>query len=119
MTAFDADPNTPYPVLDARNLNKELLGGANLIITNPPWSRDILHDLIMGFSKIAPTWLLFDADWAFTKQSRFYMAYCQMIVAVGRVKWIEGSKNTGKDNCAWYLFGGNPLTGQTIFVGRQ
>jgi hypothetical protein len=119
VTAFDADPNTPYPVLNSWNFNKDHLGGANMIITNPPWDRSILHDLIMRFSKLAPTWLLFDADWAFTKQSRPYMAYCQMIVAVGRVKWIEGSKNTGKDNCAWYLFGGNALTGQTIFVGRQ
>jgi hypothetical protein len=25
-------------------------------------------------------------------------------VAIGRVKWIEGSKHTGKDNFAWYRF---------------
>ena len=25
-------------------------------------------------------------------------------MAIGRVKWIEGSKHTGKDNRAWYRF---------------
>ena len=119
VTAFDSDPLKDYPILDGRNLNKDLVGGADLIITNPPWSRPILHDLIATFPKIAQTWLLFDADWAFTKQSSPYMDYCRAIVAVGRVKWIEGSKNTGKDNCAWYLFGGNPLTGGTVFMGRK
>jgi hypothetical protein len=40
-----------------------------------------------------------------------------MIVSVGRVKWIEGSKNTGKDNCAWYLFDLKNKTA-TEFFGR-
>ena len=39
-----------------------------------------------------------------TKQSAMYMTYCTKVVSVGRVKWIEGSKSVGKDNCAWYLF---------------
>ena len=41
-----------------------------LIITNPPWDRDILHRLIekvVAEDRIA--WLLFDADWCHTKQS--------------------------------------------------
>lgn len=74
------------------------------IITNPPWSRPILHELIASFSSQRPTWLLFDADWAFTKQSTFLMAFCRAIVPVGRLKWIPDSKYTGKDNAAWYLF---------------
>jgi len=118
-SAFDANPETPYPVLDARNLNKEHLNGANLIITNPPWSRDILHEMIMKFTELAPTWLLFDADWMFTKQARPYMDLCDAIVAVGRVKWIQGSKNTGKDNCAWYRFERRSgLIRNPFFVGR-
>ena len=58
----------------------------------------------MGFRNFRPTWLLFDADWAHTKQARPYLKYCDKIVSVGRVKWIPDSKMTGKDNCAWYLF---------------
>jgi len=87
-----------------------------MFITNPPWDRKILHPLIIHLSDMAPTWLLFDADWMHTKQSAEYMKRCVKIVSVGRVKWIPGSKMTGKDNCAWYLFGKRKV--QTIFYGR-
>ncbi len=126
VIAFDVDPEKPYPVLDARNMEKQHFHDAGYIITNPPWSRPILHNLIDRFANLTPTWLLFDADWMFTKQSTPFMYYCRMIVAVGRVKWIEGSKNTGKDNCAWYLFGPNPKPmpeglrmAPPYFVGRR
>lgn len=80
------------------------LGDADAIITNPPWTRDILHAMIRHFQRQAPTWLLFDADWAHTGQSAPYIAQCSHIVPVGRLKWIEGSKSCGKDNVAWYRF---------------
>jgi hypothetical protein len=89
---------------DALELDRHDLNHADYIITNPPWERKLLHKLIEHFAHLAPTWLLFDADWAFTKQSRPFLPYLRKIVSVGRVKWIEGSKHTGKDNCAWYHF---------------
>ncbi len=73
-------------------------------IENPPWSRPILHQIIRRYSQMYPTWLLFDADWMHTKQSTPYMKYCHKVVSVGRLKWFPNSKQTGKDNCAWYLF---------------
>lgn len=75
-------------------------------ITNPPWTRAILHAMIENFmSAEKPAWLLFDSDWAFTKQSKPYMnAFCTDIVAVGRLIWIPGTKVSGKDNCSWYRF---------------
>ena len=90
--------------------------GADYIITNPPWDRSLLHPMLDHWRKLAPTWLLFDADWAHTRQARPYLDYCAYIVSVGRVKWIPNSKMTGKDNCAWYLFLAEE-TG-TIFYGR-
>lgn len=74
------------------------------IITNPPWTREILHPLIKRFQSIAPTWLIFDADWAHTRQAYPFLDQCSHIVSAGRVKWIEDSKFTGKDNAAWYRF---------------
>lgn len=74
------------------------------IITNPPWTRSVMHPLIERFMAIAPTWLLFDADWAMTLQSRPYMRHCSTIVPIGRLKWFENSPHTGMDNCAWYRF---------------
>lgn len=74
------------------------------IITNPPWSRDELHDMIVYFSDIRPTWLLFDANWLNTKQARSYRDRLSKYAPVGRLKWIEGTSQTGKDDSAWYLF---------------
>lgn len=90
---------------------------ADFIITNPPWTRQILHPMIEHFSAMKPTWLLFDADWAHTKQAEQYLKWCRKIVSVGRVKWIPDSPHTGKDNCAWYLFDQN-ADGPTEFYGR-
>jgi len=87
----------------------------DVFITNPPWTRPILHRLIVHLSDIAPTWLLIDADWMHTKQSILYMERCVKIVSVGRVSWF--GKTVGFDNCAWYLFDGSDV-GFTQFIGR-
>lgn len=79
-------------------------GRAEAIITNPPWTREILHALIKHFQKHLPTWLLFDSDWAYTRQATPYLNTCSDIVAVGRLRWIPDTKMTGKDNCAWFRF---------------
>jgi hypothetical protein len=79
-------------------------GPADAIITNPPYTREVMHRMIEHFARISPTWLLLESDWAQTKQAAPFMASCSDIVAIGRVKWIEGSKHTGKDNHAWYRF---------------
>jgi len=96
--------------------------GGDFFITNPPWDRskkngEILHKIIDNLAGQKPTWLLFDADWVHTKQSAPYMKYCVKVVSVGRVKWFEDSKHTGKDNCCWYLFD-KSHTGPTEFIGR-
>ena len=89
----------------------------DVFITNPPWSRDILHPIIYNLSSQQDTWLLFDADWMHTKQSVELMTRCRKIVSVGRIKWIPDSPYTGKDNCCWYLF--NDKNGpSTEFYGR-
>lgn len=117
--ASDIDPKSPdWPMnknalaLDVKDVQK-----ADFIITNPPWSRNLLHPMIDLFSALKPTWLLFDADWAQTKQSAPYMSICRKIVAVGRIKWIPNTTMSGKDNCAWHLFD-QKTTGPAIFYGR-
>lgn len=87
------------------------------VITNPPWDRKLLHPMIEHFSGLLPTWLLFDADWMHTKQSIPYLPLLRKVVSVGRVKWIEDSPHTGKDNCCWYLFDQSDNS-QTRFYGR-
>ena len=51
-------------------------GTADAIITNPPYTRDLMHRLIAHFQHIAPTWLLIDYDWAATRQAAPFMPHC-------------------------------------------
>jgi len=103
---------------DALELTEDDLKNCDMIITNPPWSRPILHAMIEHFVTLKTTWLLFDADWAHTRQSAKLMKdYCTDIVSVGRLKWIPGTTMSGKDNCAWYRFS-NFKPYPTRFHGR-
>jgi hypothetical protein len=85
-------------------LERDYYGAIDCIITNPPYTRDLLHKLIEHFKRIAPTWLLLTADWVSTLQAVPYLSHCSDIVTVGRVKWFENSRYTSKDNFAWYRF---------------
>lgn len=115
--ASDIEPRTyEASVLDARVLNYKT-GLIKQFITNPPWDREVMHAIIANLSAQAPSWFLIDADWAHTRQARGLLTFCEKIVSVGRVKWIPGSKHTGKDNCCWYLFNRYPT--ETKFVGRM
>lgn len=117
--ASDIEPQDPgIDKLDAMTLTRSHLFGANWIVTNPPWYRPDLHAMIRHFITLAPTTLLFDADWAHTKQSAELMQHCRAISAIGRVRWIEGSRHDGKDNCAWYHFT-EATDSETVFYGRQ
>lgn len=113
---YDIEPmRDDIDKVDALELTSNDVWGSDLILSNPPWSRNILHPMIERFANLKPTWLLFDSDWAYTKQSKELMSkYCTDIVVVGRLKWIEGTKMSGKDNCAWYRFS-NQKTGPTLF----
>ena len=104
-------------IKEANALSLLFYDSVDFCITNPPWDRKFLHPFIEWYGIQMPTWLLFDADWMHTKQSADYMPFCKKVVSVGRVKWIEGSKSVGKDNCCWYLFD-YEYTGTTEFYGR-
>lgn len=123
VAAFDIKPPrvtvAPLPAFEKADATKDVIGRGidfDCYITNPAWTRQILHAIILNLYWQKETWLLFDADWLHTEQSRPYLPLLRQVVSVGRLKWFEGSKNDGKDNCAWYRFGA-PDVG-TIFTGR-
>ena len=116
VSATDIEPHDPS--VKALDVFQADIAHGECFITNPPWDRSILHPMIDYLSAQAPTWLLFDADWMHTKQAAPYLDRLEAIVSVGRVKWIPGSKMTGKDNCCWYLFCDVP-SNHTQFYGRK
>src|SRR5262245_49207800 len=77
-------------------LGLEYYGEVDAIITNPPYTRPVMHALIGHFTRILPTWLLLETDWASTKQAAPFMPSCTDLVSVGRLRWIEGTKMSGK-----------------------
>ena len=46
-----------------QSVTAEMLQHCDIVLTNPPWSREILHPLIRHFLRLKPAWYLFDADW--------------------------------------------------------
>ena len=118
--ASDVDPKKGgYDKLDALSpaLDQKIPIVTDFIITNPPWTRSILHPMIENFRQICPTWLLIDADWMHTKQAAPHLKYCAKIISVGRVCWFPETKTVGKDNAAWYLFKSQPE--RTIFINNN
>lgn len=103
-------------VMDAFSVTRRQLHGCNVIVTNPPWPASNVTrpkgeapgwptvDLIEHFRPLLPTWFLLSADFAHNEYAVDILPFCEKIVSVGRVRWIEGSAYDGKDNAAWYKF---------------
>lgn len=113
--AYDIEPRAPrIHRADALTLQFTTKG---IVIGNPPWERELLHPMIMNFSDQRLSWLLFDADWKHTVQAAPLLDRCKAVVSIGRLRWMEGTGNHGKDNCAWYCFD-KDHTGGPHFYGR-
>jgi hypothetical protein len=113
--AADIDPRRDD--IDRHDALRSFWFDIDCIITNPPWSREVLHPMIEHFAAQSPSWLLFDADWIHTRQSAPFIPLLRKIVSVGRVKWRPDSPFTGKDNCAWHLFDARSES-PCQFIGR-
>jgi hypothetical protein len=103
---------------DARTQRYRQPGRPWMFVTNPPWTREILHPIIINLSEQAPTWLLFDADWLHLVCAAPLLPRLRQIVSVGRVKWFVGSKSTSLDNSCWYRFGRVDEASPAKFYGR-
>lgn len=101
---------------DAMDLTADDVAEADVIISNPPWTRQIMHPLIWHLMSLGkPVWLLFDSDWVHNRHAVPFLRHCSHCVSIGRLKWIEDSKHAAKDNCSWYRFDINHTTGPHLF----
>lgn len=118
MGMSDIDPSVDGArIKDALSLGSAF--DSDCFITNPPWHRPLMHNLIVKLAELAPTWLLLDSDWLFTKQATPYLSNAWTIVAIGRVRWIPDTSMDGYDNACWVEFRTDPRKGGTRFVARQ
>jgi len=85
---------------DARDWKQADFVGADVCITNTPWSNDLMQEIMWAQTQHVPGWFLINSDWIFTKQSAKIMwERCTDIVPIGRVKWFDNK--VGFDNCTW------------------
>lgn len=93
------------------------LQGCDWIISNPPWRVDIAHSFMDHFMGMKPMAILFYADWLFTKQAARFIPRIKTVIAIGRLKWQEGTKMDGKDNAIWMITEPGWMDGPKL-VGR-
>ena len=102
-------------VYDVLMLQAKDFKGCDAIISNPPWpwpsnmrggqpEGTPTIQIIQHLMAIRPTWLILSADFMHNRYFESFAPHCPKIVSAGRVKWMAGTKNTGFDNAAWYLF---------------
>lgn len=103
-------------IQDATTLNKKDLRECDIIITNPPFSWELLKPLLDHLPTLKPTWLLLPADVMHNKRMGPYMENCAWIVSVGRLYWLE-NRVKGVDNYCWFRFH-QSWDNDTRFVGR-
>lgn len=111
---------------DARGLLSADVSGAEWCITNPPWPEP--------FARGEPTlsiirrmldlelwgWFLLPADFMHNVYSSTLIGgHCRHIVSIGRVKWIDGTRDKSKANVCWYHFDPRGDYGACVFTPNK
>lgn len=76
---------------DGLHLTEEDVSSCDYIITNPPYTKDVLLPLIDHWRNLKPTWLLLPADFMHNKYFKPYMDCCSLVLSVGRLYWFENT----------------------------
>ena len=98
-------------------LASDSYGGADAIITNPPWSRQILHPLI-PLPANCPDVAAARSGLGLHQAGGAYLASAPTS-SHWAVIWIPGSTYNGKDNAAWYRFDARHSAGPVFHPFRS
>ena len=114
--AIDIEPRGPgIDKCDALDVD---IVGATVVITNPPYSEDLVVPLINHWIRSGEpdeeieVWLLIPLDWIANLWFAPFAPHVRKIVPIGRVKWIADSPSSGYENYAWVWF----ERGETSFI---
>ena len=75
----------------------------HLVVTNPPWSRDLLEPILHNMVGKTNAWLLLPLDYLANLWMAPFVPYVNQIVPLGRVSWLNNGKG-GYENSAWLRF---------------
>jgi hypothetical protein len=90
---------------DGRRLTRAHCGNADCIITNPPFAKPLMHELLEQFIDTGlPVWILSGLDWVANLSAIPYLPRCSDVIPIGRVKWFPDSEHTSLENYAWFRF---------------
>ena len=119
LAPFDIEPQQDWITkADTTQLTEESVEHCSFIITNPPFTWNVLKPMLdkwLSFNKTVV--LLLPADFMHNIRFAPYLRRCYKIQTIGRVKWIEDSKTSGVENYAWYFFSTHTKD-RTEFYGR-
>jgi hypothetical protein len=113
--ALDIEPlRDGIAMLDARAVR---LNAGEQVITNPPFTRPLMHAIMWHCAAQVPSWFLVEADWLITQQAgEILRKHGAEVVAVGRLRWFrEGDPrdkgNDPMDNFVWVKLVPDPYGG--------
>ncbi|TIL49091.1 hypothetical protein [Mesorhizobium sp.] len=116
VAAFDLAPGRHDIIArDALTLSEWDLDGADLFITNLPWSHPVFPDLIRHLITIRTLWTLGPARWAHAARSAALVSHCSHIVCVPRLKWFPDSPHSGTQDTVWLRFDANHRSGPHFY----
>lgn len=116
---LDIQPLRPHiAMLDARAVR---LNAGEQVITNPPFTRKLMHEIMLHCARQVPSWFLVEADWLFTQQATPILTkHGAQAVAIGRLKWFREDDprqkgNDPMDNMAWLQLVPEPFGGMIFW----
>lgn len=114
--AFDIAPRAEgIEAIDAMSPRWSAVDG-EIIITNPPYSRPLVHDLIDTFTgRAGLAWVLLEADFAHRRCNARFMVRCRLVLTIGQIRWVPGTKHKSTKLYAWYLFAQRTAGGTLFF----
>ncbi|TPI51713.1 MULTISPECIES: hypothetical protein [unclassified Mesorhizobium] len=104
--AIDLDPGDLNIVRrDALSLSSADVVGIDMIIGNLPWSWSSFQPLLQHLLTLGlPIWILRDCQWLFNLRSKALIDRCAFVQPTRRLRWIPGTRDTAKDDTAWFSF---------------
>jgi len=112
MCAWMSDVEPHFDIgdtYDATVIPLGLISHADVIITNPPFSKALLLSIMDHLLQSGkPLWLLLPADIMHNRYMSPYMLKCRTVLSIGRLCWFPdeatGKLVKGVDNYCWFEY---------------